>query len=565
FLSTMPQAIQYSRKTIIAAIIIVGFLFSLIPILPGSQSVSDVAGNFIEVTAAFAHYAGPLSRTIAEENPTDAGFLAGAFGILNPIILLLVAILIAWSAIEILLSKKREKLALIFAAAALVGVLVHDVIGEFAVTLGQNIGLRLLSTLGKLLLANDVFSYLLVATIASMIVFICSKEEQRNDAALLAPLVIYPVAYIGLNKSKFIVHLGVALVVTVGVLIGEIINRAKFIHEFFKVGDKLDVSLKWTTGFAVVLLIILGSVQVFGLENKAPGVFNTMAGAGYSQISPDWLLAMDWLKNNTSYRNPTLDAVCVAKFGSDCRVISWWDYGHWTSFLGETKTALDPGNSFEFLDQQVAYGFVDNATAFNKIVEFHNATHVLVDYELIEKWGALVFLSGTCQKTADNATAIRAPFCPNERQIKDWQRGAGASEYELEHQFDRLTVKGQCPFAQSMALLQSSFGPTYCLSQDQIIPVDRSGLRTDLARGFKSIDLKSKIENVDLNTSYLISVSQNVLIDANPNLSLFGRNSSIVNAAYTRLYLFENLPGYKLVYSSPLGEVKIFERTFNTK
>ena len=73
------------------------------------------------------------------------------------------------------------------------------------------------------------------------------------------------------------------------------------------------------------------------------------------------------------------------------------------------------------------------------------------------------------------------------------------------------------------------------------------------------------MENIDENVSYLIPLSQSNFVNVNPDFRLVGKESKVLNAAFTRLYVLENLPGFKLVYRSPSGEVKIFERTFNTK
>ncbi len=564
-LSKSKRLASHARHNIIIGIILLGFIVSLVPVLPGGQSVSSVASGFIEVTAAFAHYAGPLSRTIAEETPTDPGVLAGAFGILAPILLLIgISLVLMFSAVEVLLLKKENKLAGGFVICAAIFALFSKEISGFLVAFGTSIGFKLLTTLGNLLGTNQIFAYMLISIAAAIVTFIYSSESDRNEASLLTVLIVYPVAYIGLNKVKFLLHLGFALVVGFGVFIGELIARSKFIHEYFKVGATVEAPAKWVTGFAIVLVLILGSVQVFGFAGKAPGAVNSVAPLGGSQISQDWLDAMSFLRNTTSYNNPILQNNCKNVFGHDCRVISWWDYGHWTAFLGETKTVLDPGNQFEFLDQQVAYGFVDNQTAFRDIMRYHNASHVLVDFQLIDKWGALVFLSGTCQKDPYVPGQVLSSYCPNNRSIVDWQKGAGSDIYEFEHYFERLNVNGQCPFSQNMLLLQGSFGSVYCASQDQMIPVDRDGLRTDLARSYQAVDLLSKVDEIDPNKNYIIPLSQTSFVSVNPDLRAAGRESKILNSTYTRLYIFENLPGFKLVYRSPHGEVKIFERTFNT-
>ncbi len=564
-LSKTKQLAEHARHTIVLGIIVVGGVVSLIPVLPGGESISSLISNFIDVTAAFAHVAGPLSRTIAEETPTDPAALASAFGILGPWILLLLAVLIALGAVEVIVAKGQKKLAAGFIAFVVAIMLFRVPLANFANSFGNAIGLDIISTIGNLLATNDVFAFLLIAIIASIITFIYSKEEDRNEAGLISVLAIYPVAYIGLSKVKFLVHLGVALVAGIGVLIGEFIARANFLHSFFQIGKSVEIPRKWLSGFAIALVLILFSVQTFGFQGKAPGAVNSVSFLGNSQISGDWLASMSWLVNNTSFYDPAIVANCKAKFGHDCRVISWWDYGHWTAFLGETKTVLDPGNQYEFFDQEVAYGFVDNATAFKQTMQYHNASHVLVDYQLLQKWGALNFLSGTCQKQPENFNQTVAVTCPDKRQIQDWKKGAGASEYELDHGFEQLSIQGACPFSQNMALMQSNVGLSYCASQTEIIPIDRTGLRTDLARHFEIVSLLNSTSNVNANVSYLIPISQNTFINANPDFSIVSRKSKIVDSVYTRLYVFENLPGFKLVYRSPQGEVKIFERTFDVK
>ncbi|MDP3742316.1 MAG: hypothetical protein Q8R15_03310 [Candidatus Micrarchaeota archaeon] len=567
FLSKAPHLAAVSRRKIVAGIIVIGFLLSLVPILPGGQSVSSIASHFIEGTAAFAGFANALTHTIAEDTPTSPEILANAFGILVPSLLLVaLALLLSISALEVLLLKKQNKFAVIFLLGALSVVFFRDLMSGFLVAFGSSTGLKIVSTFGNLFATNQIFAYMLISIVGAIIAFIYSNEEDRNEASLLTVLIVFPIAYIGLSKVKFILHLGFALAIGAGVLIGELIARRQFIHNYFKLGDSIEMPGKWLTGFAIVLILVLGSVQVFGLSGKAPGVVNSVQYLGSSQISQDWLDAMTWLKNNTSYNNPVLVNNCKVKFGHDCRVVSWWDYGHWTAFLGETKTALDPGNQFEFLDQQVAYGFVDNQTAFRNIMGYHNASHVLVDYQLLDKWGALVYLSGTCQKTgySRNSTEVIAPNCPDNRGIVDWEKGTGADAYELEHYFERLSANGQCPFSPNMLFMQGSFGSTYCVSQDQFIPLDRDGLRTDLSRGYVGVNLADpKIEEIDLNKHYLIPLSQSSFIDVNPDLRAAGRESKVLNATYTRLYVFENLPGFKLVYRSKNGEVKIFEKITN--
>ena len=560
-ISKSQRLSKHSRRRILAGVLIAAFIFSLLPVLPGGRSPSGLAGSYIESTAAFASAGKPLAKTIAEETPTGDRDLTGAAGILSPFILIALGFMLALGAIETLLAKKEHKLAAGFVLGCLAIVLLRLQLAEFAIGFGSATGLTIIASLGKLLAANQIFSFLIISIASSIIAFIHLKEEDRSEAPLLFTFIIYPVAYIGLNKVKFLIHLSFALVVGTGVLIGEITSRARFLHEYFKVGESIESPRKWTMGVAVALALLIASIQVAGFADKSPGIVNSVDSLKYGRISQDWLDTMSWLKNNTSYNDPQIVANCHAKFGHDCRVISWWDYGHWTAFLGETKTVLDPGNAFAFYDQEVAYGFVDNQTAFRRSMEFHNASHVLVDFQLIQKWGALNFLSGSCSRYREGTGDSESVTCPLKAQIEDWESGTGRSEYEFEHSFEYITLTQQpCPFGQNLVLGQSNLGLPYCFSNTEMIPLDRNGLRTDLARTFKILNLKEQIDSIDNHTAYLLPTGANQLALANPDFSILGKPNYAVNSVYARLYLFENLPGFKLVYRSPSGEVKIFEK-----
>ncbi|MFH0922669.1 MAG: hypothetical protein V1811_01270, partial [Candidatus Micrarchaeota archaeon] len=58
---------------------------------------------------------------------------------------------------------------------------------------------------------------------------------------------------------------------------------------------------------------------------------------------------------------------------------------------------------------------------------------------------------------------------------------------------------------------------------------------------------------------YLFPLSQTEILNVNPDLTLIGLDSNLINSAFVRLFFFEKLEGFNLVYSSPNGQVKIFE------
>jgi asparagine N-glycosylation enzyme membrane subunit Stt3 len=283
----------------------------------------------------------------------------------------------------------------------------------------------------------------------------------------------------------------------------------------------------------------------------------------YSRISQDWLDAMSWYNNNTNMFNASIQQQCVANYGYTCRVISWWDYGHWTTFLGNTQSVLDPFNHYEFMDQEVANDFVgsNETNLVNSMLYFH-ASHVEVDFELIQKWGALVYLAGTCTYNNTVAGGV-AVGCPNQLRITNWQVGAGQSVYEYLHYPEYLQVIGQCPLSPTMYALKSNFGNPntqydYCMNQNELVPVVNNNLDLAEAKPLVIVNLLTPINNLNNNTAYLLQIQRGVFVNANPQVqSSFGSNK-FFDSMFARLYFFSNLPGFNLAYQSPNGEVKIF-------
>lgn len=534
---------EKKRRPVIVGIIVL----AIIAILLITPIGSTLFGMLNSLTG-FAGRSSPLGNTIAEENAMSESFFAGSFGVLNPpIFLAAAALLIAFYAASRVFIKGHKKVAIALAVIAVVFVVFN---GAFDGLISGLSGGASASNLLHFITSSDVFIYLLVVLLSVIVLQLLDHE--KTQLLLLYALIIFPVAYIGLNKMKYTLHLAIALALVIGIILGEANRIIKLFSEHYKLMSESNI--KWT---AVGLMLIIGGglavAQITGVPQKTPGVVDSVNELAASKISGDWLLAMSWLRNNTNMYDPAIQAQCNAKFGWDCSVISWWDYGHWTNFLGETKSVLTPNNERADYDQEVAHGFVDGKTGdFIASMKVHHATHVLVDAQLIQKWGALVYLSGTCSPE-------QSPLCPP-RYITDWQVGAGQSKYEAEHYFEYLTVAGQCPTAVAMTALKSTFGAVYCAGKDSLIPIGRGNeLQTQFSRKFVLVQDPTQITQIDENTSYLFPYSQGTFLNPNPDLSYAGLNNTLIKSVFVRLYLFENLPGFKLSYRSPNGEVKIFE------
>lgn len=476
---------------------------------------------------------GALGQTIAEEGRTVEGLFEPAYGVLNPTLLLAVAALATLlTAAVSLFRKKHVKTAAVLSLLGLAFIFLNPLVDNGVQALFSGIANPEIKSFIDLFVTNNVFGYLFIALISVSAAYLAAAEEFRTESTLLVVLVLFPVAFIGLNKLKFIVHLGLALVLTLPYVLGESQRLAEQLNEWLKVFSN---RARFQMGI-VVLLMMVGSAAVVAQARTVPTSVNELE---LTRMPPDWVDAYKWMRAST----PT-----------DIRVMSWWDYGHWTTFLGNRNTVLNPSNLYGNFDHGVARAFVDgNPNDLYDRMEFHNATHILVDGDLIGKWGALVYLSGTCSKT-------NAPICPLTPEI-DQTKGPGQSRYEVEHYFENLAIVGNCPAAVvgvPLPLLQSSLGARYCLTNDQMIYLTSQGQMSNVSRPYKLAG-RDAITQIDSDTAYLFSVGRNQFINVNPYYEPFGLHNNVFFAAFTQLFFFDSLPGFKRVYSSQNGYVKIFE------
>jgi hypothetical protein len=119
---------------------------------------------------------------------------------------------------------------------------------------------------------------------------------------------------------------------------------------------------------------------------------NTMAAHGNSigyelfcnQVPSYWINATEWMQAHIGPNAP--------------RVLSWWDYGDWINWFGNTNAVLRGDNSVPKEDYATAAMFVlgakDNytATELAKVMNPNQTQYVLFDQGLVAKWGALDFL-----------------------------------------------------------------------------------------------------------------------------------------------------------------------------
>ena len=486
-----------------------------------------------QTRAAFAR--GSLGQTIAEEGRVFAELFAPSFGILNPPILLALATLvIALTACLVLARRGHVKSAASIALVSASFIFLNSSVNSAILTTAAWISNPAMQALARVFVDNQVFGFMLIALIATIASYLVAEPKNRTEAHLLAVLIIFPIAYIGLNKLKFIVHLAIALVLALPYILGQTQRLIEELNDWYHVFSNART-------VRIGTLVILMLIGTGGVIAQGYTVGQSMQELTLTRLPSDWIKTYQWMQQNTS---------------TSIRVMSWWDYGHWTNFLGDRDTVLSPNNFYPSFNQGVARAFVDgNLDDLHNRMVFHNATHILVDGDLIGKWGALVYLSGTCDRT-------NAPLCPETSEINR-STGPGQSTYEIEHYFENLAVAGNCPASVvgvPLPMLQSSLGVRYCLTNDEMIYMTSQGQMSNVSRKYKLAG-RDPISQLDPDTAYLFAVGQNQFINVNPYYEPFGFHNSVFDAAFTRLFFFESLPGFKAVYRSPNNYVKIFEYT----
>ena len=519
--------------------VLLAMVFVAVPAVPG------MLGNFLNSSAGFARQLSALGMTIAEENAVSPGLYFGAFGYLNPDILLpaLALLITLLSFIKLLMAGRR-----IAAGAVVLGVLLITALNSFtdsALLWVANSFLSGYSLFTQFVTGNDLFVYMTVSIISLLLAMLLVKEDPIPSELLYLVIAIFPVAYIGLNKLKFMPHLALALAVAFPFALSIGLKIVQTLSAELKGESDRQFAFKAT----LAIVILIGGIALYA---QSTTMENSMNGLRYTRISGDWMSSYEWMRTAPSFDK----SFCQNTYGYDCRVLSWWDYGHWTTFFGEKKSVLDPGNRYPDFNQGTARAFVQgNLADLLYTVRYHQATHILVDAQLIQKWGALVFLSGSCGR-GQYAT------CPEKPEI-DFKNGAGRSTYEAEHYFEFLTQSGTCP-AQLTGVALPAFkssltNAVYCFTDTEYLLLTQSGIDSNYKRKYKIVG-RDQIDgaNIAQDTAYLFGYTQGQFINVNPDLSYVGLRNNIINSVFTRLFFFENLPGMQLEQRSPSGEVKIF-------
>jgi len=259
--------------------------------------------------------------------------------------------------------------------------------------------------------------------------------------SLYFAFIILPVLWVGLGKIKFVLQLTSVVMIGFVVVLGGLLllaqQRAKdektkklYSNIAFAFGGILLILTAWPSLFVIMasansdIYTDFNGQTVMDCNALGPYLESSVIeingndkaralGLAYylycSRIPPWWLDPMDWIRNNVPEEE---------------RVIHWWDYGHWTNYFGQRKTITRNDHPYIYMDLEMAnllvYDTPENAVSWMKE---HKATYLLLDQDLIGKWGALVYLA-----------------CVQSNETEFIPRQVGASACEGQHYFERVFV-----------------------------------------------------------------------------------------------------------------------------
>ncbi len=275
----------------------------------------------------------------------------------------------------------------------------------------------------------------------------------------------------------------------------------------------------------------------------------------YCNFIPNyWLNATAWMKEFVGPNGP--------------RVLSWWDYGDWINWFGNTNAVLRGDNAVQKLDYETAsqyvlgpsdnYGPSELAQFMDNVV---HAKYILMDNQLQQKWGALDFLG--CVNVNETSLA----YAKQQGALIGEPYVLGTSQCELSHDpvyllvpLSPSSVSSYCQFSNSSvtAVKGIAYVGSTQLNQTFCIP---TSFYTSSAPVYLYNASGTKLNALIVPNAQFyygaVSISGTTYLDFMllyspnaPNDTITDAPTLFYNSNYYRGFFFGKLPGYSVAYPS---------------
>ncbi|MEM3205041.1 MAG: hypothetical protein QW046_05370 [Candidatus Micrarchaeaceae archaeon] len=404
-----------------------------------------------------------------------------------------------------------------------------------------------------------IWAMLIIFTLFELVAML----YRDSTTAVLALAAVWPLAIAAMSEVKYLPHFGVGYIIAISIIVAEVIM---FIRNDYKLvkkpGEHKQSHPKAVKYFAIFIFIVVIAewLSISGLLSAAlnPNC-NTIANSGnslgydlYCNVVPNaWLNAAAWMRANVGPLGP--------------RLLSWWDYGDWINWFGNSNAVLRGDNAVATLDYKTAAIYVlgpADGFGYNALSSFMDsvqAKYVIFDNELQQKWSALNFLACVDVNQTSKGFAEQAGASVGQPYI------LGTSTCELRHDpvyalipTSVSSVSQYCQFANSTISAVKALaiaGPqllniTYCVPTS--IYTSRAPVYLYSPNGTKlnaMIVPNSQFYYGTTSISGINFVTFMVLYTPNaPNDTITDAPTEFYMSNYYRGFFFGSLPGYHLVY-----------------
>jgi hypothetical protein len=247
---------------------------------------------------------------------------------------------------------------------------------------------------------------------------------RNSKAGILAIAAVFPLQVAAMIEVKYLPHFGVGYIIAIGFIIGELFLIIKDTNAFDAITKR---RLSHGLFYAAIILVLIESISFVSLLSAVGQSCSSISSNGNSigygilcnTIPNYWLQATAWMSKNVGPFAP--------------RILSWWDYGDWINWFGNSNAVLRGDNSVATLDYNTAARFVlGSSDGFGpaNLANFSNsvqAKYVLFDDQLTQKWQALDFLACIDANQTSRAYAMQAANGTGSPYV------LGTSQCELSH------------------------------------------------------------------------------------------------------------------------------------